>query len=350
MRGYRVAVTADRLVPEQRLLFERLGAQVLHLPLVRLELTPESSTVATIERVVADPPKAAVFSTALGVRWLFAIADASGAGAALRAVLDRAYVIARGPKARGALAGTGVRVDWVAPDATGREVVAHVEALCRGGELFVQLDGASDSPVCALAASGAVCARPYTCLPAVEGPDVVAALDELDAITFTSPVAVAGLCNLAGDRMPAVLDRLHDRCVVGVGPVTGAALGAIGVPGVRWPADPRLGAMVRVTVEALAARTRHAGPISVRANAVVHDDDRVTSLSPSEARVLHALVDARGAVVGKRALGRLAGVDSDDPHATEVIVARLRRRLGDDAALVETVPRRGYRLAAVFAG
>ena len=45
----------------------------------------------------------------------------------------------------------------------------------------------------------------------------------------------------------------------------------------------------------------------------------------------------------------LAGVwpDGDaDQHAVEVAIARLRRRLGAHGHLLETVFRRGYRLAA----
>jgi hypothetical protein len=43
--GYRVAVTAHRLVREQTLVFERLGATVTTVPLVIMELTPESETL-----------------------------------------------------------------------------------------------------------------------------------------------------------------------------------------------------------------------------------------------------------------------------------------------------------------
>ncbi|MBW3646014.1 MAG: winged helix-turn-helix domain-containing protein, partial [Actinobacteria bacterium] len=39
------------------------------------------------------------------------------------------------------------------------------------------------------------------------------------------------------------------------------------------------------------------------------------------------------------------GDESADPHAVEVAVGRLRRRLGPAAGGLETVPRRGYRLA-----
>jgi uroporphyrinogen-III synthase len=77
--------------------------------------------------------------------------------------------------------------------------------------------------------------------------------------------------------------------------------------------------------------------------ATVLVDDEPVALPPGELRLLRALVDAGGAVVGKATLARAAGIESDDAHAVEVVVARLRRRLGPAAPIVETIPRRGYR-------
>lgn len=345
LRGFRVAVTANRLVREQSLLFERLGAAVVVVPLVQLALEPEEGTRRVIERVLQSPPRIAVFSTGLGVRWLFSIADAGGVGDTLRATLDNAYVVARGPKARGALAAAGLHVDWVAPSATGAEVAEHVRALSGfEHELFALLDGVTASPGCPIAAIGGSQARTYTCLPCAGGPEPLATLAGIHAITFTSPVAVAGLRVIAGDQLDLVLARLAEITVVGVGQVTAAALRTIGVKHVLVPAEHRLGEMVRLTSSALAAQTVQLAPgIELRGNTIACGTT-LTALTAGERRLLKALLDAAGAVVGKRSLGRLVGVDSDDPHAVEAIVTRLRRRLGPAARLIETVPRRGYRL------
>jgi uroporphyrinogen-III synthase len=345
LRGFRVAVTANRLVREQTLLFERLGAVVVPLPLVRLELTPEDETLSVIDRVLHDRPEVGVFSTGLGVRWLFAIADAAGVGDELRATLDRGYVVARGPKARGALTAAGLHVDWSAPGATGAEVTEHLRSRPTSDEhLFVQLDGVTNDLAHHAAAAGGLRARTYTCLPCQAGTDVLGALADVHAITFTSPVAVAGLRVAAGDRLGEVIARLADITVVAVGPVTGGALHRLGIVNVLTPHEHRMGAMVRTASAALTARTvRLADGVELRGSAIVIGDDTVT-LSPGEQRLLRALVDSSGGVVAKRSLARQAGVDSDDPHAVEAIVARLRRRLGPAAQLIETVPRRGYRL------
>jgi uroporphyrinogen-III synthase len=346
LRGFRVAVTSNRLVREQSLLFERLGATVTVLPLVRLELTPEGETLRVIERVLREPPRIAVFSTGLGVRWLFSIADAGGVGEELRAALDSGYVVARGPKARGALAAAGLHVDWVAPGATGAEVAEHLRTIPGGDDaLFAQLDGVTEDLACHVAGTIGLRARTYTCLPCAAGPDPLAALADVHAITFTSPVAVAGLRVTAGDQLDEVIARLAELTVVAVGPVTGGALHRLGVETVLTPKDHRLGAMVRTAVAALSAQTVSlADGVELKGCAIVSRAGAAT-LSSGELRLLRALIDASGAVVGKRALARLAGVGSADPHAVEAIVTRLRRRLGPAAQLVETVPRRGYRLA-----
>jgi DNA-binding winged helix-turn-helix (wHTH) protein len=78
--------------------------------------------------------------------------------------------------------------------------------------------------------------------------------------------------------------------------------------------------------------------------ALVGEDE--VRLADRERAVLHVLADARGAVVTKRSLLRTVwGETGADEHTVEVTVSRLRRRLGRAGDAVQTVPRRGYRLA-----
>lgn len=363
LHGFSVAVTANRLVHEQSLLFERAGAQVVHLPLVALELSPEAEAQRSIGAAIERPPDVAIFSTGVGTRWLFAIADAAGEGDRFRAALAHAHVVARGPKARGALATAGVRVDWHAPDALGTQVVDHLAERFAAAsrdhdgharhlhgpnrhEVLIQLDGVSDHLAHRVAKLGCEVTkvRTYRCSPTTTGPDLVAAFAGLDAVTFTSPVAVDGLVRLGGDRLADLRERLAAMVVAAVGPVTAAALERIGVADPVVPDDHRLGAMVRATSAALVERVQPlADGVELRGSAVVIDG-QPTTLAPGELRLLRALVAAGGSVVGKGTLARAAGVASPDTHAVEAVVTRLRRRLGPAAHLVETVPRRGYRL------
>jgi len=70
-------------------------------------------------------------------------------------------------------------------------------------------------------------------------------------------------------------------------------------------------------------------------------------LSERERDLLAALARRPGVVVSKTELLSLVWPDGEaDEHTVEVTVARLRRRLGPNGHLLETVFRRGYRLAA----
>jgi uroporphyrinogen-III synthase len=70
-------------------------------------------------------------------------------------------------------------------------------------------------------------------------------------------------------------------------------------------------------------------------------------LSERERDLLAALARRPGAVLSKAELLSIVWPDGDaDEHAVEVAVARLRRRLGVNGRLLETVFRRGYRLAS----
>lgn len=75
--------------------------------------------------------------------------------------------------------------------------------------------------------------------------------------------------------------------------------------------------------------------------------DRTLSVSPSEWRILAALAEAAGAVVSTPMLmGALYG-DADaaaGPKIADVLICRLRKRLGPEAARIVAIWGRGYRL------
>ena len=354
LAGFTVAVTARRLAEQQALLFERRAAAVVHVPLVDVQLSSETDAIAAARAAVARPPQIAVFSTGVGTRWWFALVDESGLGEEVRGGLSRAYVVARGPKAQGALTTAGVRVDWRAPRALGDEVLGHlIPRVGRERRVLVQLDGVSTHLAACLARHGAdvVAVRAYRTLPeGGAGPSELTRLRAADAVTFTSPVAATGLALLAAAVGEEPTDLLQGAAVVAVGPVTAAALADVGVTGAVAPDDHRLGAMVRTTVDALTAReVPLAGGVVLR-GAAVEIHGRTVPLPAGERRLLEVLVRARGAVVPKPVLARHAGVASGDPHAVEAVMTRLRRRLVGAGDLLVTVPRRGYRLAAASAG
>jgi uroporphyrinogen-III synthase len=84
--------------------------------------------------------------------------------------------------------------------------------------------------------------------------DVVRA--EVDAVTFTSAPAAAGLLQIADDagQREALVDTLRERVLaVAVGPVTAAPLEAAGIP-TRQPERARLAALAREVVARLVER------------------------------------------------------------------------------------------------
>lgn len=361
--GFTVGVTADRRADEQVELLRRRGADVVHGPVIRtLALADGAALAAATEAVIAHPPDTLVALTGVGVRSWFEAADGHDRGDALRAALAGTSVIARGPKAAGALATVGLETTWRAPDETSAEVAVHLGPALGGRRIAVQRDGAGEPHLAReLARAGAdvIDVPVYRwVLPDDLQParSLVSALADgaLDAVTFTSAAAISNLFAIAGVAGGDALVGAVRTALLGpvlpicVGPVSAARLAAHGVDRRVHPARWRLGPMVRCLADDLSARrrvVRIAGAAAVVQGTSVALGDLVVTLSRREAQVLTALVDAGGAVVAKERLACTVWEPGTDPHVVEVTVARLRRRLGPAGAALQTVPRRGYRIA-----
>jgi uroporphyrinogen-III synthase len=75
-------------------------------------------------------------------------------------------------------------------------------------------------------------------------------------------------------------------------------------------------------------------------------DGAPVSLTVRQAAVLSALVSSEGRVLSRAELLKQAWHDElADEHAVEMTVARLRSALGPAGSVVQTVVKRGYRLA-----
>jgi uroporphyrinogen-III synthase len=108
----------------------------------------------------------------------------------------------------------------------------------------------------------------------------------------------------------------------------------------------RLGPLVRSLGAALIERevhtTLHGQPMVLRGGTVILGQHHV-ELTDRECALLRALLEEPRAVRSKaELLARVWGERSDDPHAVEVMVSRLRRRLGTAGAGIVSVARRGY--------
>ncbi|MQA77936.1 MAG: uroporphyrinogen-III synthase [Streptosporangiales bacterium] len=359
LAGFSVAVTAARRADELCTMLERRGATVLHAAAIRIvPLADDTELLAASRDVIAHPPSVVVATTGIGFRgWIEAV-EAWGLTDPLLDVLRGAAVLARGPKAKGAVRAAGITEAWSPPSESSAEVLDHLLAEgVAGKRVAVQLHGEPLPDFCAalrLAGAEVVTVPVYRWVtPADTGPldRLVDAIVRrgLDAVTFTSAPAAASLLAHAhglglGWEVCAALR--HDVLAMCVGPVTAGPLEKREIPTV-WPARARLGALVRRLAEELPARARVlpvAGyTIELRRRAVIVDGT-VRPLAPAAVALLRELARRPGEVVSRsRLLAALPG-GGDDEHAVEMAVARLRSALGTPR-LVQTVVKRGYRLA-----
>ncbi len=358
LAGFTVGVTATRRADELVTALERRGAAVLHAPAIRLvPLADDSELLAVTKAVIATAPDVVVATTGIGFRGWVDAADGWGLAEALLPVLRRARLLARGPKARGAIRAAGLREDWSPPSESSAEVLDHLLAGgVEGRRVAVQLHGEPLPDFCAeLRCAGA----DVVTVPVYRwtGPADPAPLDRLigavvaggvDAVTFTSaPAAASLLTHAEASGSLAGLERRLRRGVlpVCVGPVTAGPLLARDIPAV-WPQRARVGALIRRLTEDLpaAAKVLPVGGhlMELRGQAVILDGS-LRPVPQAPMAVLRELARRPGAVASRADL--LAGLPGGgaDEHAVEMAVARLRSALGD-GRLVQTVVKRGYRL------
>ena len=360
LAGYTVAVTAARRREELGALLERRGARVLHAPAIQIVPLEDDTELQHATKSCLDtPPDLTIATTGIGFRGWLEAADGWGLGDDLRKRLGDSRLLARGPKARGAIRAAGLTEEWSPASESMSEVLDHLLAEDLGGVcVAVQLHGEPlPDFVDALEAAGAqvVTVPVYRWQPPPDtGPldrlveQIVAG--EVDAVTFTSAPAVASLlrCAEVAGASTELVEALRLRVLpVCVGPVTAAPLERRGIATVQ-PDRPRLGNLVRAVVDQLPVRrghplSVHGHVIDVRGHAVVVDG-RVVTLPPAPMAVLAALAAQPGRVLTRQELlTGLPGGGSDE-HAVEMAVTRLRAALGD-AGIVQTIVKRGYRLA-----
>jgi uroporphyrinogen-III synthase len=360
MAGCTVLVTADRRSGELAAALERRGARIRHAP--ALSMVPhvdDDTLVAATATLIQDPPDVVVATTGVGFRAWVEAADAHGLADQLLTVLDGARIVARGPKARGAVQAAGLGTDWVAESETSAEVAeVLLSEGVQGLHIAIQHHGAGADGLDEVFAKAGARVSPLVVYRWGPAPDTdavassvrAAAAGEIDAAVFTSaPGAEAWMQAV---EAAGLLDEVVSRFTTGemvaasVGPVTSRPLAARGVQPLE-PERGRLGALVRALVghyeeSDAVALTTVAGALVIRARVAVLDG-QVLPLSPTGVEVLRLLASAGGDVVSReQVLDVLPGV-SRDGHAVEVAVARLREAAGR-RDLVKTVVKRGYRL------
>jgi uroporphyrinogen-III synthase len=352
-------VTAARRAEELGTMLERRGAVVVHGPAIRIvPLADDADLLAATRDLVARPPDITVATTGIGFRGWVEAAEGWGLGKDLLDALGGGTLIARGPKARGAIRASGLTDAWSPVSESSAEVLDHLLAQgVEGRRIAVQLHGEPLHDVVeslTMAGAEVVAVPVYRWVaPADIGPlnrltDQVLA-GGVDVVAFTSAPAAASFLRRAGERgVRDELVRLLRGPVLAlcVGPVTAAPLEAVEVPTVQ-PQRSRLGAMVRKLEGEMPARARTL-PVArhwleIRGHAALVDGE-LRALPPNAMTLLQTLARRPGRVVSRAELLAALPGNGNDEHAVETAVARLRTALGSPK-LIQTVVKRGYRLA-----
>ncbi|MBV8967181.1 MAG: uroporphyrinogen-III synthase [Mycobacteriaceae bacterium] len=364
LRGFTIAVTAARRSEELITLLERRGAAVVHAPAIRIiplvdDVELRRVTMLLIER----PPDVVVVTTGIGFRGWIEAAHGWNVADELVAALASTRILARGPKARGAVRQAGLCEEWSPESEASPEVLDRL--LADGASqlrVAVQLHGAAsewepNADICdALTMAGAAVIK----VPVYrwEPPEDNRPMDQLismivhadvDAVSFTSAPAVASMLQRAKALgcVEELLGALRGSvAAICVGPVSAAPLRRLGVP-TTHPDRYRLGALARLIADEVPSRacrfTAGGHQISVRRATVAVDGD-VKTMPPSAMALLRRLMATPGMVVSREELLAQLPGGGGDTHAVDTAMARLRSALGAPRA-VQTVVKRGYRLA-----
>ena len=359
LAGYTVGITAARRREEFAAALERRGARVVCGPAIRIvPLTDDSELREATRRCLEPPLDAVVATTGIGFRGWMEAADGWGIGEQLTRAVGQAAVVARGPKARGAIRAAGLREAWSPESESSSEVLEYLVARgVAGKRIAVQLHGEPlPDMVQTLRMAGAeVIEVPVYRWVLPEDPAPLQRLIQatscaaVDAVAFTSAPAAASFLRAARLQgcWPSVRAALTGPVVPAcVGPVTAGPFQEEGIPVIQ-PGRARLGALVREIIEQVPLRRGVTVPaaghmLEIRGQAVV-TDGRLVPLTVSSMSLLRELVARPGHVVSRANLLKLTPGEGGE-HAVEVAIGRLRTALGDPR-VIQTVTKRGYRLA-----
>lgn len=362
LAGCVVGITADRRREELTTLLERRGARVVSAPTLRIQqFDDDTPLLAATQACLSRRLDYVVATTGIGWRGWMDAAQGWGLEDALRTSCRFASVITRGPKATGAVRASGLSESFASPSEESREILTWLRARpLQGTRIAVQRHANYDAVfIESLRDHGAevIDVPVYRWGPAPDAAAVdrlvhLIAQREVHAVAFTSAPGATALLEAAdalgeGERVRAAFTQ----------PVLAACIGELcaqpflsqQVPA-RWPERGRLGSLVRILTDELPGRLRKTIP-TARGDLVLQGNaagigGNVVTLATQPAAVLHELARSPGRVVSRADLLRRVWGRRGADHIVEVTVARLRAALGEHGALIVTVPKRGYRIAA----
>ena len=363
LEGCTIVIAVDRRSGELAAALERHGATVRTAP--ALTIVPhidDEALIARTRELIADPPDVVVATTGVGFRGWMEAADEAGLLDSLHTVLAGAQIVARGPKARGAIQQAGLTADWVAESETSTELGEYLLAeSVRGRRVAVQHHGSGADGLDELFEDNGADVVSLTVYRWGPPPDeavvrrsvAATAAGEVDAVLFTSAPGAAEW--LAAAHRDEVLDDIIARARSGrvlmaaVGPITAGPLERLGITPLQADRG-RLGSLVRAVVTHFGGGSAPsletvAGRLELRSSGAVLDGVHIP-LSRTGVDVLASLFEAAGGVVSRAKLQCALPRSGENTHAIEMAVARVREALGAPD-LIKTVVKRGYRLNVI---
>lgn len=358
-------IAVDRRSSELAAALERHGAQVRHAPALTIaaHIDDEALLAATGE-LIGQHPDIVVATTGVGFRGWMEAADEAGLIGELHAALDQAQIVARGPKARGAIQQAGFTADWVAESETSAELGEFLLAEgVAGKRIAVQHHGSGADGLDELFTSHGADVVSLTVYRWGPPPDAEAVArsalatgaGEVDAVLFTS--APGAMEWIAAAERAGTLDDIRARALTGrlllaaVGPITAGPIADSGITPLIAERG-RLGSLVRSVVTHFGGG--HApsllttgGRLELRSGGAVLDG-QFLALSRTGVAVLGVLFEAGGAVVSRAELQGALPRSGENTHAVEVAIGRIREVLGA-SEIIKTVVKRGYRLNVIDA-
>jgi uroporphyrinogen-III synthase len=365
LAGFTVAVATERRNHEIAGLLEASGARTIGARAVRTISQPDPIAIAHAVRMsVAEPVHEVIVSSAFGLRAWFDAARRTGHFEALLSCFGEARLLARDARTADGIRELGLTQIWstaagtvedlfrylIAQPMIGRRVVAHIESDAHR-ELCHALRAAGATVVEVATAQFGPPPDVYVVRRIVD----LVVRRQVDAILLAGPTVTENLVDQASSD--GSMDEMLNALVEGVlavclGPLTAAPLVARGVPVVQ-AAEPLPASLAASAVTELPRRAivvEAAGRrIEIRGQAVVIAG-QLLPVQPGPLSVLRALAIRPGRLLSAAEIRALIPHSPPiDDHAIEMAVSRLRGSLSDSALdgreLVQTVMKRGYRLA-----
>jgi uroporphyrinogen-III synthase len=365
LRGFAIAVASERRRHHLATKLESLGARVASVQAVQTMAQPDSDAVRSANvACLAGPVNEVVVASVFGLRAWLGVARHHGQSEGLVRQLEQARLLARDARVADELRELGLTQIWSTAGATTEDLFHYLLAQPMvGRRVLAQIDTESERELCqALRSAGAhvieiaaTVPRPPRTMDVLRRLCELVARRQIDAVAFTSGAATTNLLRQAttdgvlGEVLNAFVSDVVPACL---GPLAAEPLSMLGVSPLIATA-PLMNELAVVLASNLPSRalalTVGGYQIEVRGQAVVVNGT-VLPVQPGPIAVLRALASRPGRVLSAAEIRAVVPTwAAVDDHAIEMAISRLRRSLAgtrlDGVELIQTVVRRGYRLA-----